>query len=296
MWISIVVPVTLWVLLRVTLQKKAQTPPVSLTEAASHDCCSSSVAVSRLSVTYWPSEWSSPEPRASTARPPSNKELNPMSPPMAAYGTSQPTGRPRATLSDFVSTCQERFLRFYDEFIKYTRCQISVCPRTRVWWEELGWPHQQVKVLWNPEQEMPGKSMKELWTVVSVWMRWCHGSWKEWCTTHTFCTDGRQPRCAPAAGVCTGNGQGSSKSEGRTGMPDSGILEPGTARGGVAQKEPPQSRSCAACTWTQTRACVGEGVCCDQRGSPCCALLHLCVQKHCVSGPISLQSEPPGTP
>lgn len=33
--------------------------------------------------------------------------------------------------------------------------QLHLTLLTRVWWAELGWPHPQVYVLWNPKQELP---------------------------------------------------------------------------------------------------------------------------------------------
>lgn len=70
-----------------------------------------------------------PIPLSSSLMYPSASELKPVSPPMAAYGTSCPTGFPWAKRSSFVSTT--------------------------VSWAYVGCPHPQVKQLWNPEHLEP---------------------------------------------------------------------------------------------------------------------------------------------
>lgn len=113
--------------------------------------------------------------------------------------------------------------------------------------------------------------------------------------THTFCRSVQQLHCDPEAGVYTCSGQGLAQSWKHTHRQDSDILWLGMAVRGVSQREPLQSQSCVVCTWTTWHyllECMRERclISCDY------SMCYLCVQKHCVSGPMSLQSIAPGTP
>lgn len=161
---------------------------------------------------------------------------------MAAYGTSLPTGLPRASLSDFVSTCQEDVIIPSSLYYFYQEAGFGLMKiLTKVWWAELGCPHPQVKVHWNPAQEPPKNWIEnhfKLWINVLV-----HEAAEE---THMFC-NGSHLHCDPAVNVCTCSEHGLSQSEERSDTQSSDTLWPCTADWGVDQTVPPQSPPYAAC-------------------------------------------------
>lgn len=262
MWVSIVLPVTLWVLLHVTLQKKVQTPPVSLTEAASHDWCSSSVVICHILAEQVKLTWAASLHSQATFQ----QGAEPYKPP---HGSIRDVPANRTSACHPLWLClhlpRNVFLHFFLDFTmslfntQGARCQCIHAPGFG------GRSSADRTSRWRCSGTQSRKCLDSQWRKHQQWYPSGWDDVSEWFTTHTFCTGGRQPRCAPAAGVCTCNGQGSSKSEGHTGMPDIGILEPDMARGGVAQKEPPQSRSCAACTCKRKRVFVLAKVCAVSR-------------------------------
>lgn len=120
----------------------------------------------------------------------------------------------------------------------------------------------------------------------------------QWWYTHTFCTNIHHLHCDPEVSVCTCSGQGSSQFGERNCKQDSGIPSPGTVEPMAAQRKPFQSLSYAACTWTRSHKCDCEYKPGERVSKWMChgEVYNLWVQKQCVSGPISLQSIPPGTP
>lgn len=85
------------------------------------------------------------------------------------------------------------------------------------------------------------------WTVILCGLFWIY---LEWFKTYTFCTSGQRLHCDPEVSVYTCSGHGLPQSGGHTRTWSTGILWLGMVGRGVAQREPHQSLSCVACTWT----------------------------------------------
>lgn len=167
---------------------------------------------------------------------------------------------------------------------------------TKVWWAQLGSPHPQVMVHWNPGQEVPKNGIENhfKYSFMLLFIRQERRPW-----THIFCKCGPKLHCDPGVNVCTCIAHGLNQSEEHIDRQSSDTLWPCTAAWAVDQRAPPQSPPDAACIWTKNTTVLGLYI--YQTTQTAWNMNgdtgdYLCVQKHCVSGPISLQSIPPGTP